>query len=381
MTVAAAQAPGRSREALLLAVLTALFLLPFVGKAFHVDDTLFLKAARQIREHPFDFYGFSVNWYGIEQPMWQVTKNPPLASYFIALVAAIAGEKEIALHVAFLVPAIAAIVGTYVLAGRLCAHPLLAALATLFCPAFLVSSTNVMCDTLLLAFWVWAIELWLKGIENGRFATLAASALLVSLAALTKYFGIALLPLLLAYSVTRRRQIKASVLSLFIPLALLAAYQWITHFLYGSGLLGDAAVYAARLKTHGEMIWWKVFVGLTFLGGSLLTGVLFLSFFWRRRTLVALAVVSVLGFLLLSSAESIGPGQGFASPASLGERNFPLRTVCQLDDQRAEPLTDCPRSGNPGAAQTRKRQIDRWGVAVDASPGHRREPFLAGRDR
>ncbi|HEX9286350.1 MAG TPA: hypothetical protein VF999_03675, partial [Thermoanaerobaculia bacterium] len=63
MTVAAAQAPGRSREALLLAVLTALFLLPFVGKAFHVDDTLFLKAARQIREHPFDFYGFSVNWY------------------------------------------------------------------------------------------------------------------------------------------------------------------------------------------------------------------------------------------------------------------------------------------------------------------------------
>jgi 4-amino-4-deoxy-L-arabinose transferase-like glycosyltransferase len=315
---AARAAPAGSRAVLLLAALTALALLPFAGKAFHIDDTLFLKAARQIQAHPLDFYGFSVNWYGTEQPMWQVMKNPPLASYFIALVTAIAGEKEIALHVAFLVPAIAAILGTYVLARRLSPHPLLAALATLFCPAFLVSSTNVMCDTLLLAFWVWAVELWLRGIDGGRPGTLAASALLVSLAALTKYFGVALVPLFVVYAVASRRRLEVWGPFLLIPLAILAAYQWATLSLYGVGLLGDAGLYASRLKTHGEMMWWKVFVALVFSGGSLFTGALLLPLFERRRTLVAAFVLSVAGFLLLTSADSIGgffpktgtPGRG-----------------------------------------------------------------------
>ena len=107
-----ASAPGR-RSLVLLAALTTILLLPFAGKPFHVDDTLFLKAARQIRASPLDFYGFSVNWYGIEQPMWEVTKNPPLASYFIAFVTSIAGESELALHLAFLVFSVAAVTGTY----------------------------------------------------------------------------------------------------------------------------------------------------------------------------------------------------------------------------------------------------------------------------
>ena len=48
---ARAGAPAGWRETLFLAALTALVLLPVAGKAFHIDDTLFLKAARQIRAH------------------------------------------------------------------------------------------------------------------------------------------------------------------------------------------------------------------------------------------------------------------------------------------------------------------------------------------
>ena len=78
----------------------------------------FLKAARQIRSNPLDFYGFRVNWYGTEQPMWEVTKNPPLGSFFIALAAEVAGWSELALHLAFLLPAVAAALGTLALARR-----------------------------------------------------------------------------------------------------------------------------------------------------------------------------------------------------------------------------------------------------------------------
>src|SRR6266853_953973 len=111
---------------LLLAGLTVLCLAPFVGKAFHIDDPLFLWAAKQIQANPGNPYGFSVNWYGVAMPMSEVTKNPPLTSYYIAAVAAVAGWSERSLHLAFLLPAIVAILGTYLLAERMGRRPRLA---------------------------------------------------------------------------------------------------------------------------------------------------------------------------------------------------------------------------------------------------------------
>jgi len=40
------------------------------------------------------------------------------------------------------------------------------ALAAVLTPVFLVSSTNVMCDTMMLCFWVWAIVYWRRGLER-----------------------------------------------------------------------------------------------------------------------------------------------------------------------------------------------------------------------
>src|SRR6185437_8465273 len=52
----------------LLALAAALILLPFLGKPFNIDDPLFVWAAQQIHSHPFDPYGFHVNWYGFDMP-------------------------------------------------------------------------------------------------------------------------------------------------------------------------------------------------------------------------------------------------------------------------------------------------------------------------
>ena len=128
---------------MILIVLAALG--PFLAKPFNVDDPLFLWAARQIQAHPSNPYGFDLNWYGFQSAMWDVTKNPPLACYYLAVAAAILGWSEVALHFAMLLPAVAAILGTYRLARRLCQRPVLAACTTLFTPVYLVSSTSVMC--------------------------------------------------------------------------------------------------------------------------------------------------------------------------------------------------------------------------------------------
>ena len=138
---------------------------PFLNKAFHIDDPLFLWIAQQISHNPDDPYGFSLNWNGSVQPMFSVMQNPPFDSYYMALAATFLGWSEPVMHAAFLVPAVAAILGTFFLARRLCDSPLLAALLTLFTPVFLVSATGVMCDVWLLALWVWSIASWLRGLE------------------------------------------------------------------------------------------------------------------------------------------------------------------------------------------------------------------------
>ena len=280
-------------------------LLPFIDKAFHIDDPLFLWAARHIQSHPLDFYGFPVNWYGYQMPMSDVAKNPPLTSYYIALAAGVVGWSEGALHAAFLLPAAAAALGTYVLARRLCSQPLVAAMAAMLSPAFVVSSTNVMSDTMFLAFWVWSMALWMRGLERQSGLALAGAALLMALAALTKYFGIALLPLLSAYALARRVPPRSWAPYLSVPVGAVIAYHSATLALYGYGPFVDAMSYSVSSR-QGQETAASALTGLSFAGGGLLGLAAYAPLLWPRRALaLALAVVALL-MLLVSYAGSMG---------------------------------------------------------------------------
>jgi len=274
------------RSLLLLVALTLVCLIPFCAEAFHVDDPLFLWAAQQIVKHPLDPYGFSVVWYWKSSPMAEITQNPPLASYYLAGVGNVVGSSEVALHLAFLLPALIVVLGTYQLARRFTGSPLFAAAATLLTPGFLVSSTSVMCDTMMLAAWILAVLLWMKGLDRNNPAMLAASGLVIAFCALSKYFGMALIPLLLVYTIARQRRVSSSALFLLIPVLALAGYQHWTHQLYGKGLLFQAADYATHQKVNWTGQVAKSLVGLTFAGGCALPILLFTPFVWRRRSLL-----------------------------------------------------------------------------------------------
>ena len=245
-----AQRPPRAgglstRTALwLLTAVTVVCLAPFANKAFHIDDPLFLWTAAQIRHHPLDFYGFTINWYGWDMPAWTLCKNPPLAAYYLAGATSLVGWGEVGLHLAFLLTSVAAVLGAYFLAGQFCSRPLLPALITALSPVFLLSGSGIMCDTLTLAFWIWAIFFWVRGLNRDSNLDLAVSGMLIALSALTKYSGMDLLPLLAVYSLVKRRGLGRWVLFFLIPVAALAAYQWATHKLYGRGLLSDVGAYS-----------------------------------------------------------------------------------------------------------------------------------------
>src|SRR5438552_6339030 len=196
--------------------------------------------------------------------MWHPFKRPPLCSCFIASVASVFGWSEVILHAAFLLWAVAAVLGTFTLGQRFCRKldfqsvrpapkafgaaesipgnpsvrwhdrpkvyvPFAAALLTLFAPAFFVSATSVMCDVMLLAFYVWSMELWIRGLDQKRWWLLALAMLFVSAAVLTKYFGITLLPLLAVYTLARDRRCWAQLLWFCFPIVAVALYDFLSQ--------------------------------------------------------------------------------------------------------------------------------------------------------
>jgi hypothetical protein len=104
--------PNR-RDALLAGLIPCLLLLPFLNKAWNIDDTVYLRVAEQIQQSPLDFYGFQMNWQREPQWVYDFNQNPPGISYYIAAVAAVFGFNEIPLHLSFLMPTFLAGVGAY----------------------------------------------------------------------------------------------------------------------------------------------------------------------------------------------------------------------------------------------------------------------------
>lgn len=291
---------NHTQELLVIGAVVLLLLVPFSGKAFHIDDTLFLKTAAHLQENPWNFYGFSTNWEGYAQEMWDINQNPPLVSYFIATASLLAGWGETALHAAFLLPALAFGAGVYLLAGLFCPVPLFAALLAVLSPVFAISATTVMSDLLMCAFYVWALYLWIRGIEEERGALLAASAVCIALGFLTKYFAATALPLLLVYTIGRERRVSRRLGYLLVPILIIAGYEWLTSALYGHGLLARAFLYPS---TYREFSWAQVpdktLTGLCFTGGCVASPLFLLPFARQKKIVWPLAVATLFAVLLL----------------------------------------------------------------------------------
>jgi 4-amino-4-deoxy-L-arabinose transferase-like glycosyltransferase len=168
-----------------------------------------------------------------------------------------------------------------------------AALAGVLTPVFFVSSLTIMCDVLMMAFWVFAVHLWMRGVPTGRHGLLALAGVLIALSALSKYLGMALLPLLIAFAIARTRRVGWWALYLAIPLGVLVAYHVATQRLYGHSLLSDAAGAAGVAPSQfGRLTLAKTWVGLTFTGGCIASAFFFARQLWGWRV-VALGGAAV----------------------------------------------------------------------------------------
>ena len=308
------------RSLLFLTIVAIALVAPFANKAFHIDDPLFVWSAKHIQSHPADPYGFNINWYSEKAAMWRVAKNPPLASYYMALAAFFVGWTEKAIHIAFLIPVIAVFWGTYLFAKKFCSRPILATLFGLATPVFLVSSTTVMCDVMMLAFWMWATVLWIRGIDKDEHPALLLSTFLVACSMLSKYYGMTLLVLLPVYALSKKHKIGVWIIYMLIPICVFFLYQWKMRALYGGKLMSDIFTYGAHVQgdiNFGVIA--KCLTGLAFTGGCLATVFFYKPFLWSKKILI----MELIAFCAFVAGISFLPAVGRLSLHSGGSIRWP----------------------------------------------------------
>ena len=211
----------RPRCTLTLLVIATLQL-PVLAKPFNIDDPLFIRLAQNVSAQPGNAFGFDVNWYGTVSPMWMVTENPPAAGYFFALAGnAWAGAKSVCTSPACArrarrhfgnAPARVTFMRQAAVRGR----------AVLFTPTFLSRQTRHVrradAGTLDLGHRLLGGRIGTKPVHEKLFA-----GALIGLAMLTKYFGVALIPLLAIHGAMQKRKLGGWIFGLLIPLAAAAA--------------------------------------------------------------------------------------------------------------------------------------------------------------
>lgn|GEM_PF-1475244 len=214
----------------LTVLLLLLLFIPFCNKAFHIDDPAFMNMARMIGWNPLQALPVDYDYVGkvITQLLPYEITHPLLVPYFIKLVVALFGESEIPLHLAFLLFPILAgislvrILRLFIADGRDLALPV--TLLFFSMPAVLVNGQNIMTDMPTLAFLLCGMASYGDWFASGSRRSCYAGGVALTLAVFCSYQMLAFVPLIGGYALCRRRVDRHLMLSLALPVALLAAW-------------------------------------------------------------------------------------------------------------------------------------------------------------
>lgn len=211
-------------ELLLLVGIVLLLTLPFLNQAYHLDDREFIDFGKVQLEDPFQFYLTDYDYAGKHFEVFH-TSHPPLLSSLIAVTMWLTGsEAEPVLHGVYLIFPLMAGLAMYSLGRRFTGHALVAALLLVTTTGFLVMSHTLRGDLPGLAMWLASIATYVRGVDRNDLRFLALSAAVLSLAVMTSYQCLSIVPLLFLYALSQRRIALATVLPLLAPIAVFAVY-------------------------------------------------------------------------------------------------------------------------------------------------------------
>jgi hypothetical protein len=223
---------GRRSRIFDVCVLVGVVLLatvPFLHKAFHVDDVYYLQGARHILEDPWRPYDFTWIAEGRVHDAFENDWSPPLFKYVLAVGLWAFGESEVMLH-GIMALFTACVAGSmYAISLRFSPWPLGTTAMVVLSPLF-VPSQNLMLDVPMLALGLAGIACHVWGTDRGSVGLVLLGGLLAGLAVVTKYPAFIVFPLLAAYSLFRKSWLGLPALLIAaVPLAVWCVQNWIVH--------------------------------------------------------------------------------------------------------------------------------------------------------
>lgn len=243
-----------------ISVIVLVFLalyLPFINKAFQIDDYAFIHFSHRIGWNP--LIAIPENWGNDGKILsnflpYEIT-HPLLVSYFIKILIAIFGEHEISLHLAFMIFPLISIFSLIKLNEILfpASRQVVVFLALFFCsiPAFMVNAQNLMADVPTLALILLAVTGFVYGMERESPKMIYMGGCALTLAVFCSYHAGFFIPLLLLYAVLIRRFDKHMAISLALPVVALLVWLIAVYYLYGLfPLLKNKAGEARSISTY-----------------------------------------------------------------------------------------------------------------------------------
>lgn len=232
---------GMGRFVLLLFCVCSFCLLfvPFLNKAYHIDDVTFLDFAIMIDWNPLKAIPTDYPYMGGMLPHFLLYEgtHPPFVPYFMKIIMALFGGKEIVMHAAFLIFPVIALISLARLTALLFPESeqafVLVPLFFMTIPVFLVNAHNVMTDVPTLAFIISSLFWYCSAMERDRPLHSYVGAIFLSAAVFSSYQTVVFIPLIYMYFWKRKRLHRSAVLSLFIPVLLLFVWIVSLHHLYG----------------------------------------------------------------------------------------------------------------------------------------------------
>lgn len=326
---------------------------PWLEKAFHIDDVLYLMVADQILKTPSMPYGDIVEtrvlWDAEDgQPasLFKTDFNPPLWKYVLAAAIDAFGHVEWKLHLVSAGTVFLAAWGIYFVSRRWTERPLWCVAMVLLGPFFLPAQ-NLMIEPPLLCLTSWATYFMARSWERDRTGPAFLAGTLVGMAVLTKYTSGLFLGVFVFGCVLHRR--PKSLVFLVPATALLGL--WLLH--------NDLVYGKQHITSHGVVFKpaeWpvRILIVLRILGSVSLFWPIWAVSLWRRGVsgriaLVAIGIASLsIGWLDLLQAQGTFRGWGisartgiqihFVAFTSLGALTllaFAADTLCSaIDDPR-----------------------------------------------
>ena len=290
--------PVTSRVLVVAIVLAAT--LPFLNKAFHIDDVLYLRVADQILKTPWDPYGYMVNetllWDAKDgQPatLFDTDYNPPLWKYALAGMIAAVGKEEWKLHLLSMVVVGLAAWGLYLISARLTGRPIWCVVMVILSPFFLPGQ-NLMLEVPVLACVVWGSYFQWRAWDRGSGLNALMAGVFIGLAILTKYTIGLFLPLFFLGSIFARSKESQRFhwrpfLYLLPAAGILGA--WCAHNLFFYGQL--------HLTSHGVSFKpseWpaRILVVFRIIGAVSVFGPIWWVALWRRGMAARMGLLVIL---------------------------------------------------------------------------------------